>query len=151
MTPKEYLSQIEKLSIIIKQKKEESRELKELCLCAGGIDYSKDKIQASAGDAGFENMIEKIIELDSKINNLISIYAELKNKIINEIQQLNNPTYVKILYKRYVEYKTLNQIAKEMNYTYDWIKHVHGYALQEFGKKTPKDTRRHQKTPKDTF
>lgn len=40
-----------------------------------------------------------------------------------------------ILYKRYVEYKRLKTIADEMNYTYEYIRSMHGWALEEFSKK----------------
>ena len=75
---------------------------------------------------------------------MIDRFVDLKNKIISEIQGLSNPVYIQILYKKYVEAKRLEVIAVEMSYSYDHIKHAHGRALQEFGRKyqdliNPKD------------
>jgi hypothetical protein len=41
---------------------------------------------------------------------------------------------VELLYKRYVEFKRLEVIAVELNYTYSYIRAEHGHALQSFDK-----------------
>jgi hypothetical protein len=40
--------------------------------------------------------------------------------------------HVRILFKKYVEFKRLEVIAVEMNYTYQYTKELHGYALADF-------------------
>ena len=42
---------------------------------------------------------------------------------------------IDILYKRYVQYKSLEEIAVEMSYSYTRLRHLHGRALQGFKKK----------------
>ena len=76
----------------------------------------------------------KYIDLENDLNKQIDEFVDLKNKIINEIQSLKDINYVKLLYKRYIEYKRLEVIAVEMNYTYTYVRTLHGQALQEFDK-----------------
>lgn len=134
MTPKEYLLQIKKLNVLIDQRINERDELRRFNgMCS--VDYAKDKVQTfQKGEASFVNAVEKAIELEAEIDGLIDDYIDLKNKIIGEIQSLNNPTYIQILYKKYVEFKRLEVIAVEMAYSYQYVRAMHGFALQAFGK-----------------
>lgn len=145
MKAKEYLQQLQRLDTIINQKITEIDDLRLKVTSTGSIDYSKERVQTSpSGDAPFANMIARIADLEAEINTEIDAFVDEKHKIINEIQALKNPDYISLLYKRYVEYKSLERICVEMNFSYDYIKHLHGYALQDFEVKilntTPKNT-----------
>lgn len=129
--PKEYLRSLKALDIYIKQKKEELIKLKETADSIS-IDYSSERVQTSASGDSIPNLVVNIISLEKEICNQIQLYLDTRHRIIDEIQRLNNDIYIRILYKRYVEYKTLEQIAVEMEYSYDHIRRIHGYALQEF-------------------
>lgn len=137
MTPKEYLMQIHRLNVLITQRISERDALRRsVGLC--GVDYTGGRVQASgSGDAPFVRAIEKTMQLEEEIDTLVDTYVDLKNRIIGEIQTVPNLMYMQILYKRYVEYKRLEVIAVEMNYSYDTIKHAHGRALQAFGRVCP--------------
>lgn len=132
MRAKEYLQQLQKLDTVINQKMKEMQELR-YSFSIGGIDYSKDRVQTSlSGDAPFVKLIGKIADLEAVIDAEIDRFVDEKHRIINQIQQLQNPDFISLLYKRYVEYKSLEQICVEMKFSYDYIKHLHGYALKDF-------------------
>ncbi|MPM60729.1 hypothetical protein SDC9_107581 [bioreactor metagenome] len=76
--------------------------------------------------------VVKIICMEDEICSELKDFTQIKHKIINEIQSLGDDTYISILFKKYVEYKTLEQIAIELNYSYDRTKHLHGFALKRF-------------------
>lgn len=134
MKPKEYLQQVQKLDVMINQKIAEKSELRKFD-GVSGIDYSGDKVQSSSkGDAPFTKTVEQIIDLEKEIDDMIDQYVNLKHQIINEIQSLSNVTYIDVLYKKYIEYKRLEVIAVEMSYSYQYVRVMHGYALQEFEK-----------------
>ena len=63
---------------------------------------------------------------------MLDDYAALKHKIIGEIHNMKKPDHIRLLYKKYVENKRLELIAVEMNYTYQYVRELHRYALQEF-------------------
>lgn len=132
MTPKEYLSQIKRLDMMIMQRIEQRAELEQLNGLSGqGIG---EKVQSSPkGEAAFVRMVEKIDAINNEVNALINRYIDLKRKIIGQIQAMKNDQYIQVLYKKYVEGKRLEAISVEMNYSYHRLKHIHGYALKAFG------------------
>lgn len=133
MKAKEYLQQLKRLDELTNQKIKEVTDLRERATSVSGIDYSKDKVQSSpSGDAPFVKPICRIIDLEAEINAEIDKFVDEKHKIINQIQGLKNSDYIALLFKRYVEYKSLERICVEMNFSYDYIKHLHGYALKDF-------------------
>lgn len=145
MKAKEYLQQLQRLDTVINQKIKEVQDLRVQMQSGGGIDYSKERVQLSpSGDAPFVKPICKIIDLEAEINAEIDKFVDEKHKIINQIQGLKNSDYISLLFKRYVEFKSLERICVEMNFSYDYIKHLHGYALKEFEDKilntTPNNT-----------
>ncbi len=133
MKAKEYLQQLQRLDIIINQKIKEIQNLRLKSQSTGDIDYSEERVQLSfSGNAPFVKLIEEIIDLEAKINTEINTFVEEKHKIINRIQGLKNSDYIALLFKRYVEFKKFETIAIEMNFTYQYILNMHGYALKEF-------------------
>ena len=131
--PKEYLRQLRRLEVCIEQRQEELNRLREL-IGSHAIDYG-ERVQTSPSADSIPNEVIRRAELEADISRKIERFLQLKHKIINEIQSLDNAMYVSILYKRYVEYKSLEEIAVEMNYSYIHIKRLHGYALLEFKKR----------------
>lgn len=128
--PKEYLRQLHRLELCIEQRQEELNRLRELIGC-NAIDYG-ERVQTSPSADSIPNEVIRRAELEADISRKIERFLRLRHKIINEIQSLDNAVYVSILYKRYVEYKSLEEIAVEMNYSYIWIRKNHGKALLEF-------------------
>ena len=133
MKAKEYLQQLQRLDTIISQKMVELEDLHLKVTSTGSIDYSKERVQTSpSGDAPFANMIARIADLEDEINAEIDRFVDEKHKIINQIQGLKNSDYISLLFKRYVEFKKFETIAVEMNFTYQYVLNMHGYALKEF-------------------
>ena len=109
--------------------------MRELIGC-NAIDYG-ERVQTSPSVDSIPNEVIRRAELEADISRKIERFLQLKHKIINEIQSLDNAVYVSIMYKRYVEYKSLEEIAVEMNYSYRQIKRLHGLALLDFKKDVP--------------
>ncbi len=136
MTAKEYLQQLHRADVIINQRIQEKADLQLRLSSVGGFDYTKERVQTSLSvGARYEREVVKILELENEIDCLIDNYVDLKHKIIGEIHELQNSKYIEILYKRYVEEKRLEEVAVEMNYTFQYVILLHGYALKEFSEK----------------
>ena len=135
MTAKQYLNRVKILDIKINNKISELSMLKSKSTSLQAVVINEDKVQTSPVTDRLGNDVSEILELEKEIRQEIKRYNNLKHKIINEIHSLNNRLYIEILYKRYVEFKSLEEIAVEMNYSYQWIKSNHGYALLNFSKK----------------
>lgn len=139
MTAKEYLQQLERADVIIKQKMKEQADLEELSKCVRAIDYGKDRASSSGtGDATFVNPVLKIVMLEQEINAEIDKYVDLKRKITGEIQSLQDPQFIKVLFKRYVEYKGFDKIAVELKCSERNVYTIHGQALKDFTEKVLK-------------
>lgn len=133
MKAKEYLQQLQRLDTVINQKIKEVHDLRLQAQSTGGLDYSKERVQSSpSGDAPFVKPVLRMIELEQEINAEIDRFVDEKHEIINQIQALQNPKHIDILYKHYVEFKRLEIVAVEMNFTYQYIVELHGTALKEF-------------------
>lgn len=132
MKAKEYLQQLKRLDTLINQKIQELGELRAMST-VGSVDYSKERVQSSSSqDAPFVRVIHKIIELEEEINAEIDKFIDKKHLIINQIQELHNADEINVLYDRYVEFKTFEKIAVDLNYTIRNIYFIHGRALQNF-------------------
>ena len=135
MTAREYLLKLKDLDIKINQKLTELQSLKEsLYISQAKAEVEKVKGKSKDKDAGFVKIIAKIDYLEKVINKEIESFIYEKHKIIAEIQMLKNSLYVEFLYKRYVEFKRLEEIAEEMSYSFGYIRKVHKLALEEFYK-----------------
>lgn len=133
MTAKDYLRQLKRLDTIITQKLQELNDLRATLDCLGGTDYSKERVQTSpTGDASFISRIHSIIEMETEIDAEIDRYIDTKHKIINQIQGLKDTRHIEILFKRYVEFKSIEAIADEMHYTDQYVKEMLGHALCSF-------------------
>lgn len=135
MKAKEYLKQVELLDVKIRQKKIELAGLKEEATCTGAFDYSAEKVQTSSKADSMSKKVAKYVDLENEIHEDIERLTELKHKVIGQIHILDDPKYINVLFKKYIEYKGLKEISKELGYSYDHIRRVHGWALLEFQRK----------------
>lgn len=131
MKAKDYLKQIEILDKCIEQKQIECDELKLRAGSTGGIEYG-DRVQTSQMGDTLEKKVVKYVQIEQEINEMIDRFVDIKHEIINQIQGLSEVKHIDVLFKKYVQYKSLEQIAVEMNYSYPYIKELHGYALADF-------------------
>lgn len=132
MTAKEYLMQVKLLDIKIQQKRAQVDDLKDRATSVSGQQTDAVRVQSSKDGDTIGRKVAKYADLEAEIEADTYELIQLKHSIINQIQQLTDSRYVELLYKRYVEYKRLELIAVEMNYDYDWVRTLHGYALQAF-------------------
>lgn len=132
MKAKDYLKQLELLDEKINQKLFQVNELRQMAAASGAVDYAKDRVQTSASGDSLCNSVIRYISLEEEIDRQIDQFVDMKNQIINQIQGLKDVNHMKILFKRYVEFKRLEVIAVEMGYTYQYVREVHGHALAEF-------------------
>lgn len=135
MKAKEYLQEIRKMDIAIDQKQIEYDTLRKSRTYIGGMDYSSERVQTSTDAAGFTKISDRLEDMQNEINGEIDQYHDMRHKCINQIQQLSKVEYIQVLFKRYVEYKSLETILGELKLSYYRICHIHGEALAEFEKR----------------
>lgn len=131
LTAKQYLDQLRVIDTKINQKMEELADLMTAATSTGAIDYSKDRVQTSPQNAQ-ENRICKYVDLDAEINREIDEFVDIKHRVTKEIQELNVDYYIKILFKVYVQYKTVKDAANEIGLSYQYVRDLHKKALEVF-------------------
>ena len=129
---KKYLKQLEVLNVKINNKQKELSEMRQLSQSIGSFKYDTEKVQTSPSKDKLEKKAVQCVYLEQEINAEIDHFIDLKHKIINEIHTLENSSYIKVLFKRYVEFKRFEEIAVETNYSYQYVRELHGAALKEF-------------------
>lgn len=146
----EYLKQLQEMDSFIEQniqylemlQKIKSEKYTDLKV----TDYTKEKVKNSKNNcADFESIVIKISDMERNINYKIDCFVDKKHDIIKQIQSLKNSNYIKVLFKRYVEYKSFKVIAKEMHYSYQYVIRLHKQALKEFEKRQSKAMKSNQK------
>lgn len=140
MNPKQYLA---KISIYRRTLRRIEMHIEELYARASGVKavtYDGDKVQSSP-----ENRLEKVMaEIDNEKrqwNKLHAKYERELRKRVDMIARLDHADHVEILMLRYVETDaagrslTFRRIADRMHLSEDRVKHLHGEALQAFGRR----------------
>ena len=132
MSAKDFLNRIRHIDIMIDCKCEQIASLREL-LTGGAIRYDKDKVQSSVSDT-MSDTISKIIELEEKVNADIDLLVDYKTQARELIEQLPSDVEKVILYKRYFDNKSFEQISVECNYSWRHTCRLHGMALASLNK-----------------
>lgn len=82
-----------------------------------------------------ENLIVELSELKDKYNNLFEEYKDVREEVIGEILELENPVYSNILYYRFIEEKKFDEISERIGYTYRWTQELYQRSVKEFALK----------------
>ena len=129
MTAKEYLRQAYRLDQKINSDLEEVAALREMASSVSSPQLS-DRVQTSRkGDAPFVRCLEKIIELEDKINKEIDLLVELKKEIRTVITTVEDTDERMVLKYRYVHNYTWEQIGNELHADARTVRRWHGKAL----------------------
>lgn len=125
MTAKQYLNRVRRIDKEIEallrlvQRTRESLE-------TVTQNYDSDGAQSTKNPHKYDRLVELESLVDAKIDEQISMKAE----ILNTIMQLEDRRQRLVLMEYYVEMKTWEQVAVDMNYSYMHITRIHGYALK---------------------
>lgn len=87
-------------------------------------------------DTEAEN-ISKLIDSFDKMMKIIIQEEEKQKKIVEQINKIEFP-YRNILFKTYIQGKSLVKTASEMDYDYKYMCKMHGFALEKFDNTTKK-------------
>jgi len=134
LTAKQYLEQLAVLDTNINQDLERLSEMKTDATCTGAIDYSKDRVQTSVSGDKLGNDVGRYVDFEEQINAEIDRFVDAKEQIIKEIRGLRVKNYIQVLFKVYVQFKSIKVAASEMNMSYPYVREVHSKALDAFEK-----------------
>ena len=84
-----------------------------------------------------DNMAEKLVKLLDMENELLDQMKDEReklDKVVNQLKKMENPTQRNLLYDYYILGKTLEDFSSEHGYEYTYVRHMHGWALDEYDK-----------------
>ena len=130
MTAKEYLSQAYRIDRMVKAKLEQVRSLRELSMNAAAT-LSSTPPSGTRKVHRMEDIIAKMLDLESEINADIDALVDLKREIMATIKGVENEDYRTLLELRYLCFKSWNEIAADMRYNINSIFKIHRRALDK--------------------
>lgn len=86
----------------------------------GGTHQTGDKLGAA---------VARILDAESRVSDELEMLEATEREIVNTINDVQDGTLSTLLYERYINGKTWEQIAVLMNYTYRRVTQLHGKAL----------------------
>lgn len=79
----------------------------------------------------FSEVVDRIVELKTKLSQMTAEWIKATKEVQAVIEMLPDPKKRTVLHKRYLENKTLVQIAGEINYTEQYVRKLHSDAINE--------------------
>lgn len=124
-----FLSQVQMLDAKIKNKLIEQQQWRDIAL---GItaNMEGERVQSSGSKSKMANAIERCVDMETEIDNLIDELVDTKKKVIQTIERLDNAVEYDVLHRRYIQYQEFDEIAAHYGYEYGWATTTHGRALK---------------------
>ena len=138
MTTRQYLNQADRLNRTINNKLAEVYQLKSIA-CGVGMLAEGEKVKTSGKHDKLGDAVSKIVDAEGEINRKIGIFIKKRDVIIAQIEEMEDDMAYQVLFSRYIEHKTFEQIANENNYSPRQIIRIHDAALEEFERKFGKN------------
>jgi hypothetical protein len=131
MTTKDYLNQISYYNKIIDNKLIEITQYKELSYSISAV-VNEERVMSSSDPDKTGCEYVRLEQMEESLDKLIDKYIDVKNKIIEQIEQINNEDYYTVLFLRYVRKFTFEKIANETGWCWRQAHRIHAKALQAF-------------------
>lgn len=90
-----------------------------------------DMPRSGGGSDKIQTTVEKIIEIEEKLDHEIYALADLRNRIETAVEKLEDGRLRDVMRYRYIDGMKWEQIAVEMHYSYMQVCRLHGKALLE--------------------
>lgn len=132
LTARQYLTQLQELDTNINQDLERLKDMKTNACSTGGIDYSAERVQTSPTGDSLCRQVTNYVDFNEQINREIDSFSDAKEQIIKQIRGLHNARYSQVLFKVYVQFKSLKVASGEMGMSYQYVRNLHSAALARF-------------------
>lgn len=132
MTTKEYLSQVGRLDKMIKNKISELEQCRVMFQIIPASAKDGERVMSTPDPDKLGAAYAKIDEMEREINAMINAYVDKKRLIVSQIDAIPDELNYEILFLRYINRKTFEEIATEIHNSYRNATRLHGKALKEF-------------------
>lgn len=131
MTAKEYLSGMQLMRTKIGQLQEQKRMYLDM---ATSITVPVDpvKVQTTPNTDRMGDKVAMAADVDARIEEEIASLWKKQDEVIKQIQGMHNAKYMQLLFKVYVQEKSIKEASAEMGMTYQYVRGLHKKALAAF-------------------
>ena len=99
------------------------------------VPVDRIKVQTSTTADMVGDGVTNARSLDEEIDRLYSVLWKRENNIMKMILHMHDVNYMQVLFKVYIQGKTIKQASQEMGRSYYFVLDVHKKALAEFDKR----------------
>ena len=131
LSAKDYLSQAYRIDQRINSKIEQVQSLRDLAEKATATLSDVPPSKGTRNVHRMEDVIAKMVDLESEINADLTHLINLKHEIVTVIKCVESPELQTLLELRYLCFKTWEQIAVELHFDLRWVHRLHNRALNE--------------------
>ena len=142
MTVKEYLSQAWNIDKRIDGKIAQASSLRDMTTHITQVLSDMPK-SASHNNHRLQDVISRLMDTESEVDENIDRMVDLKIEIMNAIWKVEDIGCRHILEERYINFKSWEDIASGMNVSVRWVHKLHAKGLELIEKFLPKDTEVH--------
>jgi len=134
MKAKTYLEQIKIMDAKIDTDMEELGRLNALAQKTTSV-MGGERVQSSGSQEKMADCVVRIVEMKNRIAAEVDSFIDYKEKVKALLFKHCDADCFKLLYSKYFLYKSWEQIAVEMNFTYHWVAGgLHQRALSQVQK-----------------
>lgn len=123
-----YLERVEWIDSIVHNNLVEQRQWQELALSITA-NMGGERVQSSGSKSKMADAVDHCIDAEDYILQSVQRLKKEKREIISIIEQVESPICYNVLFMRYIQYKSLQEIADHYKKSYDWVKTTHGRAV----------------------
>lgn len=127
MTAKDFLSEFNKLHVLIKNKLIEKRQWQEFAQSVTAP-MDGERVQTSSDPQRMAEAIALYTDIEKEIDRDVRNLREKQKDILAVIEQLDTEEY-DFLHAVYIQHLTLSDVAEKRGNSYSWATTMHGTAL----------------------
>lgn len=128
----DYLKEIKRIDASIITDMEELATLEALAMKTTAV-MGGERVQSSGSQQKMADCVVKIADLKKQIESEVVKLIDLKREAREILCRACDAECITLLHKRYFLFETWEQIAVEMNFTYQWVSDgLHKKALSQF-------------------
>ena len=114
-----YLKQIKSMDAKINADIEELASLKALATKTTSV-LGGERVQSSGSQQKMADCVAKIVDMQERINVEIDRFIDYKQEARELLSECDSEC-ITLISKRYFQFKTWEEIAVDMNFTYQWV------------------------------
>ena len=135
MTTYEYLNQVNRLEKKIRNNIANASRIRELITGVSSLRFDNHRVQNSRTLDITGDKIARLIDIESKTNELVDELIDLRETIVAQIDDIDNDNQYDVLHLRFITCLSVTKTASTMGYSVAHTKRLLNVGMEKFEKK----------------